>query len=57
VGASRGLGPLAGLTVRKISYGEGVERVSPLYSPMVEEIEVKRCDRPARIRERRTERG
>ncbi|CAN7524227.1 MULTISPECIES: 50S ribosomal protein L19 [Neorhizobium] len=29
-------------TVRKISYGEGVERVFPVYSPMVESVEVVR---------------
>ena len=29
-------------TVRKISYGEGVERVFPVYSPLVEAVEIVR---------------
>jgi large subunit ribosomal protein L19 len=38
----RNRGANSSFTVRKMSYGEGVERVFPLYSPTVAKIEVKR---------------
>ena len=40
--ARGGQGVDENFTVRKISFGEGVERVFPLLSPMIESIEVKR---------------
>lgn len=40
--ARKNAGLNSSFTVRKISFGEGVERVFPLYSPNVERIEVVR---------------
>ena len=40
--ARNGGGLQESFTVRKISYGEGVERVFPVYSPMIDSIKVVR---------------
>ena len=68
--SNKGVG--SSFTVRKISFGEGVERVFPLYSPNVDSIEVVRKGvvrraklyylrgrrgKSARIAERRDQRG
>jgi large subunit ribosomal protein L19 len=69
--ARNGGGLNQSFTVRKISFGEGVERVFPIYSPLVANIEVIRRGRvrraklyylrdrrgkSARIKEKKTER-
>jgi large subunit ribosomal protein L19 len=38
----RGHGLNSTFTVRRISYGEGVERVFPLHSPRIDKVEVER---------------
>ncbi len=40
--ARRNRGMNSSFTVRKVSHGEGVERVFPTYSPLIAEIAVKR---------------
>jgi large subunit ribosomal protein L19 len=48
--ARSGAGLNETFTVRKISYGEGVERVFPIYSPFIAEIEVLRRGRVRRAK-------
>ena len=42
VTGKRGTGLNETFTVRRISYGEGVERIFPMHSPRVDKIEVER---------------
>jgi large subunit ribosomal protein L19 len=37
----RGHGPSETFTVRKVSYGVGVERIFPVHAPVVEKVEIK----------------
>ena len=46
----RGRGLNSTFTVRRISYGEGVERVFPVHSPRVEKVEVERAGKVRRAK-------
>ena len=48
--ARKGHGIHETFTVRRISYGEGVERVFPVNSPNIEKIEVERVSEPMKAR-------
>jgi large subunit ribosomal protein L19 len=48
--ARAGAGLNENFTVRKLSYGEGVERVFPVHSPLVDSIEVTRRGRVRRAK-------
>ena len=47
---ARRKGPQASITVRKISFGQGVERIFPLNSKVVDKVEVVRSNRVRRAK-------
>ena len=57
--ARKGTGINATATIRRISYGEGVERVFPIHSPRVAKIEVEKAGvaRRAKLNYLRTRKG
>ncbi|MBX3140666.1 MAG: 50S ribosomal protein L19 [Trueperaceae bacterium] len=50
IARKNGKGARSTVTVRKVSFGEGVERVFPLHSPLIDKIEVVRRGRTRRAK-------